>query len=94
MTHAGRVQPFVVVAADVPDKYRGLLEDGKLQPVKLVFLVRSMNAGGSQLIEMDVRDLWPEEIIAVVNRALAEGRIEFGFRRKGTGGLVQLGGGM
>lgn len=86
---ASNIGVGIVVAADVPPEYLTELQNGNLVPVQLVF-VRGTDRHGDP-IKMPVRDLVSEEIIGVVNRAIAEGKIEFGFRKPvGDGGPIRL----
>lgn len=81
-TGLGPVQGGVIVAGDPPMRHFEQIMAGDVEPVALKFRSRR----GGQDFEIPVRNLTPVEIIMIVNRALAEGQIEFGFRPKGGGG--------
>lgn len=79
----------IVFAADVSMEKAAPIQQGECEPVAVIFRFRS---GRREDFQVPVRDLVPEEIIAVVNRALAEGRMEFGFRPRHPGqGLIMPG---
>lgn len=80
----------VILACDVPDRYAEQFLANEVEPVFIVFRRRP---GGGDAFSAPVRDLSGTEVCLVVNRALQEGKIEFGFRPKDTpplaaGGLV------
>jgi len=78
----------IIVAADVPHHLLPQLQDGALEPVALVMRYRNGRGSDQQL---PVRDLEPDEIVSVVNRALKEGRLEYGFRVPQAPGLITPG---
>lgn len=67
----------IIVAADYPAALLPDLEARLVEPVRLIFAYKKRQ---KDPFELPVRDLGPIEVIAVVNKALAEGKIEFGFR--------------
>lgn len=78
----------IVVAADVPEEEYARMMDRKLAPVTLKF----RNVENRQEFEVPVRDLTPIEVCMVVQRAIEEQKIEFGFRPRPGAGIVGPGG--
>ena len=67
----------VIVAGIVPAGLAGSVMQGDLQPL---WLTMGWRNGREEPVRFDVRDLTPEEVIMVVNRALEDQRVQFGFR--------------
>lgn len=68
----------VVVAANVPAAFLDRMKAGHLKPSCVVF-EQTTEAGltAGKPVSAPVRDLLPEEAIAVIQRALSEGTVEF-----------------
>jgi len=67
----------VVVAANVPSAYLERMKAGNLKPAALVFeLVTKSGLTAGEPVTAPVRDLLPEEAIAVMQRAMAEGTVQ------------------
>ena len=75
----------IIVAGDPPERYVEPIVGGDVEPVALKF--RWTNGKGTDF-EIPARDLTPQEIIQVVNRALVERRLEFGFRETSGSPIV------
>jgi hypothetical protein len=71
----------IVVACDLPPERIPDLFEKRIQPIHLVFEWQ-----GHDPFHLPIREPEAIEIIAVVNNAWKEGKIEFGFRPKGPGG--------
>lgn len=75
----------IVVAADIPQQFAELVLTRAVEPVMLVF----QKKGGETAFTAPIRDLNGLEVCLVVNRAMNEKKIAFGFRpQDGTAGYA------
>ena|SRR5579859_618776 len=66
----------VVVAANVPPRYMAQMKAGKLRPLALIFeQVGDYALTAGEPVTAPVRDLLPEEAIAVMQRAMATNKV-------------------
>lgn len=88
---ASRSDIGIIVAGDFPESRWADLEARLVEPVALKFVYKR---GQKEPFDIPTRDLLPVEIVMIVNKGIAEGKIEFGFReRNGPPGtpLLRLG---
>lgn len=79
----------IIVAGDPPVRFIEPIVGHDVEPVALKF--RWTHGQGSDF-EIPVRDLTAEEIVQLVNRALSERRLVFGFQVPDSPAIVPPGG--
>lgn len=66
----------VVVAANVPPRFMQAMKEGKVKPVMLVFeQVGKHGLTAGEPMTAPVRDLLPEEVVVVMQRAMQQGKV-------------------
>jgi hypothetical protein len=72
----------IIVSCDPPLAHIEAMFDGKLAPVAVVFRWTHKHAASEE--QYPTREVTEEEAVAIVNKYLAEGRIQFGFQKTGA----------
>lgn len=77
----------IMVAADLPPEYLEAAMAGRIMPVRVTLVDKREK----KAFELEVRPITSEEAVMLINRYLAEGKIEFGFRERGNtyGGAIK-----
>jgi hypothetical protein len=79
----------IIVAGDMPENFVPALEASEVMPIAIVFAFKDKR---QDPFEVPCRPPNGVEVCLLVNRALVEGKIEFGFRAKDNAGPIVTGG--